>query len=101
VANKVDLCAEGSPSRKREVTTDEAERWAKEEGLLFLEASAKSGENVDAAFELVCREILQKIKSGIFENGRSTGVKQSKTLDSTPKALELETDASPNRSCCG
>lgn len=50
-ANKVDLCAnddvEGSGTRKRQVTTAEADLWAKEEGLLFLEASAKTGDNVD------------------------------------------------------
>jgi Ras-related protein Rab-2A len=33
------------------VPTEEGERWAQEEGLLFVEASAKSGDNVEAAFE--------------------------------------------------
>ena len=65
VGNKVDLCsdsddgpddadtAEGASARpkrkKREVPTEEAEIWALEEGLLFVEASAKSGVNVEAA----------------------------------------------------
>jgi len=100
VANKVDLCSEESGSKsKREVTTEEAEAWANEEGLLFLEASAKSGENVDVAFEKVSREILEKIKNGVFENGRSAGVKQSKTLD-PQKALEIENDTSGAKSRC-
>ncbi|KAG8728440.1 hypothetical protein FRC12_021748, partial [Ceratobasidium sp. 428] len=59
VANKVDLCAsepeEGTTSPphstksgpKRDVSRAEAEQFAKEEGLLFLEASAKTGHNVD------------------------------------------------------
>ena len=51
VANKVDLCVEGSPSAKRrEVSTEEAELWAKEEDLDYIEVSAKTGDNVDEAF---------------------------------------------------
>lgn len=45
VANKVDLC--DADESKREVTHEEADLWAKEEKLLFLEASAKSGKNVN------------------------------------------------------
>jgi len=98
VANKVDLCmAEDSTSRQ--VSTEEAQKWAAEEGLQFLEASAKSGENVDAAFELVCREIMNKIKAGVFEGSKSAGVKQSRTLDPRT-SLELESTKS-NRGCCG
>jgi hypothetical protein len=33
--------------KQREVSRAEAERFAQEEGLLFIEASAKTGENVD------------------------------------------------------
>ena len=90
VGNKVDLCsdAEGAdaeqganasqessstPSRlrrRREVTTDEAELWAKEEGLLFVEASAKSGVNVEFAFEEATRDILRKVHGGVFDDER-------------------------------
>lgn len=56
--------------RKREVSTDEAEIWAKEEGLLFVEASAKSGVNVEAAFERATRDILEKIRRGVFDDDR-------------------------------
>ncbi|PSS31081.1 hypothetical protein PHLCEN_2v2413 [Hermanssonia centrifuga] len=83
VGNKVDLCAdadEGSDASKdqpsvtlkkaREVSTDEAELWAKEEGLLFVEASAKSGVNVEAAFERATRDILEKIRKGVFDDER-------------------------------
>jgi hypothetical protein len=82
VGNKVDLVSDpagegGTGSavgpghgRHREVTTDEAEIWAKEEGLLFVEASAKSGQNVQLAFEQASRDILDKIKRGVFEDDR-------------------------------
>ena len=79
VANKIDLCEqEGIPSggpgasnlRKREVKTEEAEQWAKEEGLLFVEASAKSGHNVEYAFSQASKDILDKVKRGVFDDGR-------------------------------
>lgn len=69
----MDLCAEdahGPSKRSREVSTEEAELWAKEEGLLFVEASAKSGVNVDAAFEQATRDILDKIRRGVFDDDR-------------------------------
>lgn len=72
VGNKVDLCSDdaGSSKRAREVSTEEAELWAKEEGLLFVEASAKSGENVEAAFTQATRDILVKIRNGVFDDER-------------------------------
>ena len=93
VANKVDLCESdaGGESRsrhRREVTTEEGERFAQEEGLLFIEASAKSGHNVEAvgvhaslrpvddrsrrsqAFDEAARDILRKIQSGVFNDSK-------------------------------
>jgi hypothetical protein len=65
VGNKSDLSLE-----RRQVPTEEGERWAQEEGLLFAEASAKSGANVDAAFEAAARDILVKIRCGVFDDDR-------------------------------
>lgn len=73
VGNKVDLVSDGSDgssNKHREVTTEEAQIWAQEEGLLFVEASAKSGHNVEHAFERACRDILDKIRRGVFEDDR-------------------------------
>ncbi len=74
VGNKIDLCMEDpsstGPKRKREVTAEEAELWAKEEGLLFVEASARSGENVEHAFERATRDILEKVHRGVFDDDR-------------------------------
>ncbi|KAG8856761.1 hypothetical protein FRB96_006264 [Tulasnella sp. 330] len=50
VANKIDLCSGPSPSKPRVVSTEEAAQWAKEEEMDYLEASAKTGVNVDEAF---------------------------------------------------
>lgn len=98
VANKIDLCT-SEEMGVRQVTTEEAQRWADEEDLEFLEASAKSGENVDHAFEMVCRDIMKKIQAGVFEGNKSAGVKQSRTLDPRT-SLELET-GEPRGRCCG
>jgi len=73
VGNKSDLAQE-----RRQVPVDEGARWAEEEGLLFVEASAKSGANVEAAFESAARDILSKIRRGVFDDERSPGVKLSK-----------------------
>ncbi|TFK91764.1 ras-domain-containing protein [Polyporus arcularius HHB13444] len=100
VGNKIDLCTDdasstsSAPKRKREVTTEEAELWAKEEGLLFVEASAKSGANVEAAFEQATRDILEKVRRGVFDDDRSPGVKLSKP--SSGLALEDQTRSG----CC-
>jgi Ras-related protein Rab-2A len=55
-------------SKVREVTHAEAEQWAKEEGMLFVEASAKSGLNVERAFVDASCDILVKIKQGVFDD---------------------------------
>ena len=65
MGNKNDLASE-----RRQVLAEEGERWAQEEGLLFVEASAKSGANVDAAFEAAARDILAKIRRGVFDDDR-------------------------------
>ncbi|KZT09687.1 ras-domain-containing protein [Laetiporus sulphureus 93-53] len=102
VGNKIDLCADDTdapsvPARRtREVTTEEAEQWAKEEDLLFVEASAKSGLNVQEAFEQATRDILDKIRRGVFDDDRSLGVKHSKPSATN---VSLDNDA-PRGRCC-
>ncbi|KAF9524450.1 ras-domain-containing protein [Crepidotus variabilis] len=81
--------------KAREVPYAEAEQFAKDEGLLFVEASAKSGVNVEQAFVNASVDILEKIKKGIFDDNRSPGVKSSKP--NTNLTLEGTTASS---SCC-
>lgn len=79
VANKIDLVdgptsdgggGRGGKQYQREVTAEEGEAWAREEGLLFVEASAKSGQNVELAFFNASRDILDKVKRGVFDQGK-------------------------------
>ncbi|KAF9053327.1 ras-domain-containing protein [Panaeolus papilionaceus] len=97
VGNKVDLVEDAPEAggKTREVTYEEAELWAKEEGLLFVEASAKSGYNVEQAFVEASQNILDKIKKGVFDDDRSPGVK----LSNPNTALTLE-GSNARSSCC-
>jgi Ras family len=48
------------------VSTEEVKEWAHAEGLLFVEASATLGANVERAFGWASQDILDKIKPGVF-----------------------------------
>ncbi|CAK7238847.1 MAG: hypothetical protein STHCBS139747_000267 [Sporothrix thermara] len=81
VGNKADLASpdntEGGEGNQRQVTRDEAEEWARRNGVLeYVETSAKSGENVEHAFLRVADRIYQNIQAGRYDlNDRRSGVK--------------------------
>jgi len=85
-----------SKGKRREVPREEAERWAKEQGILFIEASARTGVNVEAAFDQAARDILRKIQQGVFDKGPSPGVKTGKPKQNT---LQME-GTQTNSGCC-
>jgi len=59
VGNKCDL------EERRAVTYEEGRKFAEENGLFFLETSAKTAENVDEAFLKTAQVIYDKIKKGV------------------------------------
>jgi GTPase SAR1 family protein len=61
LGNKNDL------DSKRQVSREEAERFAKENDLFYLETSAKAANNVEEAFVKTTEDIYHKIKAGIFD----------------------------------
>ncbi|KAF7544535.1 hypothetical protein G7046_g9769 [Stylonectria norvegica] len=75
VGNKADLAQQAD--NKREVTREEAEEWARKNGVMeYVETSAKSGENVEKAFMRVAERIYQNIQAGKYDlNDRRSGVK--------------------------
>ncbi|CAI6098615.1 unnamed protein product [Clonostachys chloroleuca] len=75
VGNKADLARQ--EKNEREVTREEAEEWAKRNGVMeYVETSAKSGENVEKAFMRVAERIYQNIQAGKYDlNDRRSGVK--------------------------
>uniref|UniRef100_A0A0E0EWJ3 Uncharacterized protein n=1 Tax=Oryza meridionalis TaxID=40149 RepID=A0A0E0EWJ3_9ORYZ len=60
IGNKCDL------SHRRVVSYQEGEQFAKEHGLLFMEASAKTAHNVEKAFILAARTVYKKIEDGVI-----------------------------------
>jgi len=69
VGNKVDL------DDQREVSYEEATRFAEDHQLLFLECSAKTGANVEEAFVRSARLIYENIMNGVLDpNAVESGV---------------------------
>lgn len=70
IGNKSDL------AHRRAVSKEEGEQFAKENGLLFLEASARTAQNVEEAFIRTAAKILQNIQEGVFDvSNESSGIK--------------------------
>lgn len=75
VGNKKDL------EEEREVTFLEASRFAQENGLMFLETSAKTGDSVVEAFLKCSKNILAKIESGELDPERiGSGIQYGESL---------------------
>lgn len=74
IGNKSDLEAQ------RDVTYDEAKQFAEENGLMFIEASAKTGEGVEEAFLETAKRIYQNIQDGSLDlNAAESGVQHKPT----------------------
>ncbi|XP_050935249.1 ras-related protein RABB1b-like [Cucumis melo] len=70
VGNKVDK------NGRREVTKEEGQHFAEQNGLLFLETSAKTSQNVYEAFSIIANNILDKIELGVLDlSNKPSGIK--------------------------
>jgi Ras-related protein Rab-2A len=67
VGNKIDL------ANQRTVTREEAEEFAKKKGITYIEASAKTAENVDAAFIQTAQTIFKKVSQGEIDYSLVSG----------------------------
>lgn len=71
VGNKCDL------AHRRAVSKEEGEQFAKENGLLFMEASARTAQSVEEAFTKTAANILEKIQEGVIDASDETcGIKR-------------------------
>ena len=61
VGNKSDL------KDNREVSYEEGAAYAKSHKMLFLEASAKTGENINDIFEMSVKKIAKNIKDNVYD----------------------------------
>lgn len=96
IGNKCDL------AHRRAVTTEEGAQFAKENGLIFLETSAKTSQNVEEAFINTAAKVYQKIEEGILDvSNESLGIKVGYGAG-TGAAGSTRNDsvASQRSSCC-
>lgn len=98
--------------RSRKVTFEEGLRFAKEQGIAFLETSAKTGNNVEEIFTVLTETILGKIEEGSIDVRNHPGVKvgQEKYLGMREelvqgeKEVKIDIGKSQKKSktgCCG
>lgn len=70
IGNKCDL------ESRRAVSKAEGEQFARENGLVFVETSAKTATNVEEAFIQTARNINEKIVEGVFDvTNETNGIK--------------------------
>ena len=88
IGNKADL------DSRRQVSTEEGERFAKENGLIFLETSAKTNFNVEQAFLQTSRMIYDNIDRGVYDlSNDKSGIRVGNEQYSVNKP---DTNGTPN-----
>ncbi|KAJ5071826.1 rab2a member ras oncogene family [Anaeramoeba ignava] len=86
VANKIDI-------RERSISIEEGEKFANENGLEFIETSAKSNTNVEECFQKTARIIYEKIQSGTLK------LQENQTLND-PQETESGIEKKSRSQCC-
>lgn len=94
---KLDLVSNGA---RREVSKDEAKAFAEQNGLFFVETSARTGSNCEEVFSMVSQEVYARIQSGEYKvedgwDGIKTGFARPNSLDFNLVVAEPE-----KTSCC-
>ena len=90
VGNKVD-------KKDRKVSRGEAEKYASELGVRYFETSAKTGENIEAVFEEVARQIYDTLDLSDLEMHVSSNW-QEKDLIISPLHV-IAGESKPDSSC--
>ncbi|KAF7457744.1 putative ras-related protein Rab-2 [Cryptosporidium felis] len=96
VGNKSDL-------DRREVTTEEGIKFAEQNGLMFIETSAKTSHNVEDAFIRISEAIYNNILDGIYDlSTEADGIKCGRSLNTNLLLSRNENIDSNTRSrnCC-
>ncbi|KAK9013296.1 hypothetical protein V6N11_041310 [Hibiscus sabdariffa] len=94
IGNKCDL------SHRRAVSSEEGEQFARENGLVFMEASAKTAQNVEEAFISTAAKIYKKIQDGVIDiSNESYGIKLGHQTGGASSGGR-DGSASPAGGCC-
>lgn len=84
---------------QREVSFEEAANFAKDNGLYYIETSAKTGNNINEAFQMTVRKIIEKIENGSLDvNDVESGVKLQFTPP-VPPPVEISQPSCVQRYC--
>lgn len=93
IGNKCDL------ENQRDVPFEEAKQFADDNGLMFIEASAKTGSNVEEAFLETAKSVYQNIQDGSVDlNAADFGVQQRPGRGSS--LTDPHSDSSSNGCSC-
>lgn len=79
----------------REVTREEGEDWARENGLEYVETSAKTGQGVEEAFERTAKKIHERL----LKDREKLAAKRKKQQGSFP-SLQLGSAGKAAGGCC-
>ena len=92
VGNKTDL------ESKRVVSKEEGQKFADDNGLLFIETSAHDGTNIEELFNKATSEIVNSIESGkIRLDSQNNGIKIGKYPN---EAVEKALEKKKKKDCC-
>ncbi len=99
-ANKCDL-----PTNQRQVKLEDAKNFAQSENLIFLETSAKNGNNVTKLFELIANKLPEVPFTPASLGGGATSSVGSVAGGSRTTSITLGVSDKPNSAtsskCCG
>ncbi|KAJ3451206.1 rab2a member ras oncogene family [Anaeramoeba flamelloides] len=98
IGNKADI-------ENREISREEGEQFAKENELLYMETSAKSGEKVDDAFLSAANEVYKRVKNGaLIIKKKEKKIRKVKPkindYDESYSSSDEDYEQKKNQGCC-
>ena len=98
IGNKNDL------NDEREVSYEEGEAYAKAHKMMFLEASAKTGNNINEIFERSVKQSAKNIKNNVYDlENDSSGIRigvNSNNFILRNDDKEVKNKENPKKKCC-
>ncbi|KPI87417.1 putative ras-related protein rab-2a [Leptomonas seymouri] len=93
IGNKCDL------DSKRQVSREEGETFARHNGLVFMETSAKTAQNVDDAFLQTAALIYDNVQAGVIDPSVVSGRPGAQSIGAQPQSAGAR-NSGDNGGCC-